>query len=250
MVEPLVEAATRSIALELSDDCSTLTYLVTNVPGVDPMISVIVGEIVHLVRSALDHLAWQLVVLDGGQPNDYTQFPVYDTPTNAKGNPRTVTIQPGIMNQAVLNALVDMQPFQRPQYGEPATDSMLWVLHRLDIIDKHRLLLTAVHRLDFDKPAWWGSNDGDPSPRWSFNPRPLSSGDWVAKFDFGDRLAPPHFDPHLGLAMTLAEPESKWLQGSDVVDGMRGMHHFVSAEINWRFLRLFDEPPLPLDSSS
>ena len=33
-----------------------------------PRLGVIVGEYVHDVRSALDHLVWQLILLDGGTP--------------------------------------------------------------------------------------------------------------------------------------------------------------------------------------
>src|ERR1700687_47569 len=37
----------------------------------------IVGEVVHNLRSALDHLAWQLVLANGGTPNRATEFPIF-----------------------------------------------------------------------------------------------------------------------------------------------------------------------------
>jgi hypothetical protein len=89
---------------------SVLEYRVMRVPPLDPVASAVVGDIVHNLRSALDHLAWQLVLLD------------------------------------------------------PATDAM-GIMQRLDNIDKHRLLLTVIHRIDLDLPAYWGSSDGDPVPR-------------------------------------------------------------------------------------
>lgn len=39
-------------------------------------LGVIVGDLVHNVRSALDHLVWQLVLANAQQPTRATQFPV------------------------------------------------------------------------------------------------------------------------------------------------------------------------------
>jgi hypothetical protein len=36
-----------------------------------------VGELLHDLRSALDNLVWQLVQLNGKQPGDHNQFPIY-----------------------------------------------------------------------------------------------------------------------------------------------------------------------------
>ncbi len=90
-----------------------VTYRMTNVGEFTPYFSVVVGDVIHNLRSALDHLAWQLVILDGGQPNDSTQFPIYESATNAGGNPRNVTIQPGIRDQRIIDALIAAQPFDR-----------------------------------------------------------------------------------------------------------------------------------------
>jgi hypothetical protein len=37
---------------------------------------VVLGDVIHNLRSALDHLMWQVTLLDGGTPNELTQFPV------------------------------------------------------------------------------------------------------------------------------------------------------------------------------
>jgi hypothetical protein len=44
-----------------------------------PILSAIVGDILHDCRSALDHLAWQLVIAAGGKPGRHTWFPICDT---------------------------------------------------------------------------------------------------------------------------------------------------------------------------
>lgn len=109
-------------------------------------------------------MAWQLVLVDGGQPDETTDFPIYLSDQTKKGNPRRVNIAPGIRDRRILDALVDVQPFTEAKYGhDPAADH-LWILNRLDNIDKHRLLLAVVHRLDY-RGVWWGSDEGDREPR-------------------------------------------------------------------------------------
>lgn len=43
--------------------------------------SVLIGDIVHNARSALDHLAYALVIRDGGTPDEHTYFPITDQAT-------------------------------------------------------------------------------------------------------------------------------------------------------------------------
>lgn len=46
-----------------------------------PGIGVLVGELVHDVRSALDHLIYSLVAANDCDPGEHTQFPIYDSET-------------------------------------------------------------------------------------------------------------------------------------------------------------------------
>jgi hypothetical protein len=41
-------------------------------------LGVILGDMVHNLRSALDHLVWQAVLRNGGRPNRSHQFPICD----------------------------------------------------------------------------------------------------------------------------------------------------------------------------
>jgi len=47
-------------------------------------IGVILGDLVHGLRSAPDHLVWQLVLANGKKPNDQNGFPVCTAATNWK----------------------------------------------------------------------------------------------------------------------------------------------------------------------
>ena len=41
--------------------------------------SVITGEVVHHLRSCLDHLVWQLVLVNGEKPTERNEFPICTT---------------------------------------------------------------------------------------------------------------------------------------------------------------------------
>jgi hypothetical protein len=107
----------------------------------------VIGDCVHNLRSALDHLAHELVVLGGGTPKsgrNGTAFPIYDSRLGPNGGPRIVQITTVQGNVAadVLAFIEGLQPYERTDepLGHP-----LWVLSELDNMDKHRTLaLTGV----------------------------------------------------------------------------------------------------------
>ena len=248
MLGPLAAKATESIVgAPDENDPSILIYRVTRVPDIDPMVAAIAGDILHNLRSALDHLAWQLVVLDGGVPNKWTAFPLHESSTNKDGSARVLTIQPGINDPRIMAAVETMQPYSEANHGhDPRTDA-LGIIGRLDNIDKHRLLLTVTHTLDHHEPSWWGSSEGDPTPSWTFNLDPLSQYDEVARFDFGGATPPAGFDPNLKLSVTISEQEANWGKGLDIVGVLDGLRRSVAREVNINIVPIMNETHLPWD---
>lgn len=96
-------------------------------------LSVIVGDVVHNLRSALDLLAWQLVEANSGTPGDSTAFPVWRTEGQFLGGGA------GYMRGAHPDAIRVLRRMKPYKGGNAA----IWRLHRLDATDKHRLLLTV-----------------------------------------------------------------------------------------------------------
>lgn len=108
--------------------------------------SVIVGELVHDLRSALDHLVWQLVLANGETPRETSQFPIYSygrlgrakdrKRRAAQWRDRLYGVDP-----ADARFIKALQPYRRRHrlnfvpLEEVATFSN---------IDKHRLLLKAA----------------------------------------------------------------------------------------------------------
>lgn len=113
---------------------------------------VIIGEIVHDVRSALDHTIYQLVIHATGDPpadDTRTQFPIFIKPTgfdSCRG-----TMLRGVGQRQATTLIKDLQPFST---GEDSL-SPLWHLNKLSNIDKHRTLhLTGgtIQSFQFDFP--------------------------------------------------------------------------------------------------
>jgi hypothetical protein len=111
--------------------------------NLSPDLGLPVGDAVHCLRSALDHLMCQLAIA-AGDPTacDSTQFPIF-----AEDIPKYRQRMKGWIKHTSLAAQTEieaLQPYQRRPM-DPFSDP-LWILSGLDNIDKHRLLLvTSAH---------------------------------------------------------------------------------------------------------
>lgn len=138
-VEELLQRFTESDPYELVAENDPETgrreVKVARAEAIPAGIGLAAGDCIHNLRSALDHLIWQLVVANDGNPEDLqTAFPVWRTEADfvsAKPGPAK-----GISKQA-LDLLYGLKPYK-------GGNDALWRLHRLDIVDKHRLLLAVA----------------------------------------------------------------------------------------------------------
>jgi hypothetical protein len=122
-------------------------YIVEHVEPIPASISLIVGDAVHNLRSALDHVAASLVRANNKIPKD-TIFPICASEAifRVQGSRRIEEMSPA--DQARMGLI-------KPYLG--GRDA-LWGLHRLDITDKHDLLLAQIQCLEaitqrFDEAA-------------------------------------------------------------------------------------------------
>ena len=105
---------------------------------------IIVGEIVHNLRSALDHIITDLTIAENGSPLENTEFPIFDDEIKylscrRNGSPAPISGLYKIrgVSAAAKTRIQAMQPFEFNKVGRP---SSLLVLHNLNIIDKHRTI--------------------------------------------------------------------------------------------------------------
>jgi hypothetical protein len=105
------------------------TYYVREIPAIPTEIPLILGDALYSLRGALDYLARGLVpVFDHD-----TKFPIADSAKNYKSVLGRVVPR---MGKDALEVLDSIHPYKGGNW-------LLWRLHKLNIIDKHRLLLTV-----------------------------------------------------------------------------------------------------------
>jgi hypothetical protein len=106
---------------------------------------VILGQSVHLLRSALDNMLWQLVLLRGGTPGNRTQFPICSNEI-AFHEKRMTFRGVSAKDRALLR---EAQPF----HGEPSRPELdsLALLQYFDNVDKHQVIPLVFGFVG----SWW-----------------------------------------------------------------------------------------------
>jgi hypothetical protein len=116
-------------------------------------VPVLAGEIVHSLRSGLDHLVYQLAwVAKGSEPTDpharRIGFPIAETVTQYEAE-KSRKIQ-DVLRPEAIEAIDRLKPYK-------GGNDPLWRVHELDNIGKHRTLFTVAH--DFLFFADWIEGD-------------------------------------------------------------------------------------------
>jgi hypothetical protein len=97
-------------------------------------LGVIVGDFLHNLRCGLDHLVWQLVILNGSQPTRSHQFPICDTEGEFRGK---ADRQLRYLAARQVETIASFQPYR---LGREAKMHSLAVLRDLSNIDKHQFV--------------------------------------------------------------------------------------------------------------
>jgi hypothetical protein len=191
-----------------------VTYCVENVPVIPDELPLMLGDAIHNLRSTLDYLARELVVVAGGTPDKYTSFPIFDS---AKAYVELSRSKVPSLRQPCLEILDRIQPYKG------AWGNKLWQLHQLDIVDKHRLLLTIAtvpvghtmvpsQKAAFDARGVAFDPEGIAVYQYLFaayNPRvkPLQAGDEIGTFLASD------VDENMGFSFDVAFNEPDIIEG-------------------------------------
>jgi hypothetical protein len=193
-------------------------------------LGVILGDLAHNLRSALDHIAWQLALLTTSNPSTQTAFPIFAATDKEKMSKFR------IMTKDVLDeARPIMEALQPYHWGTSARANNLWILHSLWNTDKHRMLNPVPVRLRFPQFTGLGGHvhhfgDGRIEVRVPRGANP-------------EKELEPHITrevlfeiPHLDDAAHVVGPEDR--VGLEV---LRAIHHTVRDEIVPLFTRYLPE---------
>jgi len=117
-----------------------------------PRLSLICGDAIQNLRAVLDHIVWQLVLLEGNRPDKWNSFPVYTNkeqfdanvrhPKNPKRRPSPLHgIDP---NGRAWELIEKVQPYRRRLFDQTPELHELAFLTSLSNIDKHRTLMSQM----------------------------------------------------------------------------------------------------------
>jgi hypothetical protein len=106
-------------------------------PIVPLRFQVITGEVIHHLRSCLDHLIYTLVTHNGKEPSRQNQFPIFSKESDFKS--RSKSFLQGVP-QGASEKITEMQPFNE----QDPNDSILKIVSDLNNRDKHNLLIVVA----------------------------------------------------------------------------------------------------------
>jgi hypothetical protein len=140
-IDAFLEDESQSVALSIPYlDPESGYHIVYAVVESDPplRLGVILGDVVHNVRSALDHLVWQLVLANGETPGRGNAFPIVDHPNDFAGKAAVALkgVTPG--HRAVIESV-------QPYHGSDGPETTyLGLLRHLSNVDKHQVVHTTL----------------------------------------------------------------------------------------------------------
>lgn len=191
------------------------TYRVFDIQTPPAEIGLLAGDVIHNLRSALDHLAYQLVYVNGATHSKQTAFPIWDS--DSEYNAQRARRVKG-MAQSAIDAIDASEPYQG---GKGAG---LWVLHYLDIADKHHALLTPlinVTEASFTIPGFWERDykgvGGVAFPNFG---KSLKDGDVVA-------IREATMDNDMNLTLDIAFTEPEVIEGKPVIKTLQRLVDLV-----------------------
>ncbi|MGQ0509881.1 MAG: hypothetical protein ACT4P9_04645 [Betaproteobacteria bacterium] len=139
----------RPYKIALNHDLKTgkpISAKLISIEGVPDPLAAIAGDVIQNLRSALDHLAHQLwLMVPGADPTVEVNFPFWNEPAKFKS---ALSRKIKRCRQDAIDVLGAVEPCKGLKGHQ------LWVLNRLNNVDKHRLLITIAsswfHDMSFE----------------------------------------------------------------------------------------------------
>lgn len=108
-------------------------FVLGDIPLIEPDIRLLLGDAAHNLRTALDHLACELARSVGGD-DPMVYFPIFE-------NEKIYKAEVDRKTKGIPKEAKDIFDRIGPYGGH---DDLLWGIHELDRIDKHRLVLATT----------------------------------------------------------------------------------------------------------
>lgn len=242
------------VEVSTNDDCTEYVFTVHDLSEPPAHWSFMLGDILHNLRSCLDHLVYQLATSAHGEPLPHdvgkrTMFPIYRNMHSFRSN-RSNRI--GMLREADQERIEQLQPYnfgsENSTWEEYYRETALHLgnLEALEVINKHRRIHMTCLAVD---PMMAASPRVGSGFNASFPMTPLEEGSVLCRWSFHEPLPPLPSDTNLSslfpLELGVDEGDEAWATpvGGFLKDSTRAV-----AEV----LRLFEPSvrhgarPLPL----
>jgi hypothetical protein len=139
-----IEENPYAISLKINSDCTrhSIVFSILKPPPLQRW-SLIFGDAIHNLRSALDHLVYAISVHDlkaDPPPNEgRSAFLINDAPNDFRSKYWRIAD----LSQPIRDAIESVQPYKRPRAPMPP---LLSILRDFDDADKHRLIKVVLQR--------------------------------------------------------------------------------------------------------
>jgi hypothetical protein len=193
--------------------------------------SLIIGDCLHNLRSALDSLIYELAIAYTGidpLPEDRARelgFPIFGPKPLKPGKSREMI---GCIHPEAQTVIKELQPHLRGK-KEYAT-SPLWQLHRLSNVDKHRLPHTTLHASIGG--AYFPDAPGLPTDL-SVNIGPTKDGAEVASYTPAVGESPSEVNMQFNITRSIAFGQQSEVAGEPVLMTLQLMEWFISRKVVW-----------------
>lgn len=179
---------------------------VTNTATMPITAALILGDLTHNARSALDHLAFQLYLDNGGAVDaadaGTVAFPIFSSAANSDKAERKVRF----LSVDHQTAIIELQPYKDP--SRLVSQALLW-LANVNNIDKHRVVRPVVSVSQGAKPGSVRVLQATAgiSPTLTFFPGPHEDGTEIMR---SDAIPASHgtvkMQADIGVSITYGEP--------------------------------------------
>ena len=170
----VIESNAFTFVHEVNADGVSHRYRALDVPDLDDRWSLVLGDCVHNLRSALDYLVYELVRANGGTPDDHAEieFPVLTSPGEVS--------VPGGIDEDALQLIEEVQP-----YADSDEGNRVDAIARVDLASRRHLVSLVPAATGHSVPTKTGRSS--PAPQivevWTSD-RPLESGKTVHGFTY------------------------------------------------------------------
>jgi hypothetical protein len=206
-------------------DPKKVLYIFTKPKVIPESIALRCGDVVHNLRSALDHLACAAVERNGGKVTNQTAFPISRErpPTPAKYKTDVGGRVKGA-SKSVISLFEKLEPY----FG--GADEPLRILDYLDVTDKHRELILAFYTggITYHAPGKMGGASFGLIPRTPDMPE-LKDGDAIFEGTVDeDRENNPYAEPLIEIS--LGEPGE--IRGEPILPALSNLGKYVEGVID------------------